>query len=350
MMTRPESQPPPGEPSPSVAVLVLNYNGLKWLDRCFSSLMETSYPHLELCLVDNASSDGSVTFVKDRFPSVRIIRFERNHGFADGYNRAVRSVDTDYVVLLNNDTQVVNPGWITDIVNAIHSRRDVAAAACKMLLIEKPELLSSVGGRGYWWTRCLDIGFGVKDDLQYDTPPIEPFSFCGGGAVVRRSLFLDLGGFDRRFFAYGEDFDLSWRLRLKGYRIVYVPSAVILHHFSGSFGGQQTMKNYLSPRNFLRSMIKNYSLSSLVRGLPNFFVFTFLTRFLGYLFVLRKPNLAWAVVKGVGWNVVNLPDTIRERRSIQATRTVSDRDIRKAMGPSGHESLRRLLAEARRIH
>jgi hypothetical protein len=338
-----------GEVSPKVAILVINYNGKKWLEPCFSSLVRTEYKNVQLYLVDNASTDNSVELVKKRFPNVIIIQHDRNYGFAEGYNRAVRLIECDYVVLLNNDTQVLNSDWINQLVNAIEKDGRIAAVACKMLSMENPKILDCIGGGVYWWNRGVPIGFSEEDRGQYDNPPIEPFAVCGGATLIRRDAFLDVDGFDSAMFAFYEDTDVCWRLRLKGYRIQYVPSAVVLHWFSGTWGPKTVAKAYLGSRNFLRSMLKNYSFKSLMSGLPTYFLYTTTFRILGYLFWFRKPLAAWATLKGLLWNVTNLPDTLRERRKVQSTRIISDEKIYLAMGTQSREPLYQMLAQANKV-
>ncbi len=335
--------------APKVAILVINYNGEKWLEVCFRSLAQTSYPNAEFYLVDNASSDGSVELVQKRFPNVKVIRHDKNYGFAEGYNRAVEMINADYVLLLNNDTQIVNPHWVSEMVNTIEKDNNITAIACKMLSMENPTLIDCIGGGCYWWTRGFPIGSGEEDHGQYDNPVIEPFCFCGGAALIRRKAFREVGGFDSTMFPIYEDFDLSWRLRLRGYRIVYVPGAIVLHYLSGTFGSRNLSKVYGGPKHFLRSMLKNYSTKSLLKALPNYFMYTIVIRVLGYLLWFRTPRMAWATLKALLWNMANLPDTLRQRRKNQSTRVISDEKIIEVMGPRGREPLRQMLSEANKL-
>jgi len=334
---------------PKVTIMVINYNGKKWLEQCFRSLAKTSYENTEICLVDNASNDGSLELVRQEFPNVSIIQHDRNYGFAEGYNRAIQMVDADYILLLNNDTQIIDSNWVSVMVNAMQEDNKVAAIACKMLSMENPKLIDSIGGRCYWWTRGFPIGLDEEDNGQYDSPRVEPFNVCAGAALVRRDAFTEVGGFDSAMFAAYEDLDLCWRLRLRGYSISYVPSAVVLHYLSGSWGPRIAAKAYWGPRNFLRSMLKNYSAKSLIKALPNYILYTIVVRMLGYLFWFRMPLAAWATLKAVLWNIANLPDTLRERHKIQSTRMIPDEKIIQAMGSHGREPLYQMLTQANKL-
>jgi hypothetical protein len=144
-------------------------------------------------------------------------------------------------VLLNNDTEVLSPDWVQSLVKVAASDAKVAAVGCKMVSMGQPDRLDSVGGMGIpFWRGFVDIGREERDEGQYDTADFDPFSFCGGAALLRKAVFEEVGGFDREFFMYLEDVDLSWRLRLFGYRIGFAPDVVVAHAFSGIAGVGQS--------------------------------------------------------------------------------------------------------------
>jgi len=305
---------------PKVAVMVLNFNGRVWLERCLSSLLKLEYPNLDIHLIDNGSSDGSVDYVRSAFPMVSVTAYPENLGYAEGYNVAIRNVKADYVLLLNNDTEIVSPRLVDDLVEALEADRGIAAASCKILFMSEPDTINSIGGTGIrFWRGFADAGFGEKDEGQYDEPPVEPFSVCGGAALIRRDLYLSVGGFDSRFFAYSEDVDLCWRLRLLGYRVCYVPKARVLHHFSGSLppSNMDRLKLLWTRRNLLRMIIKNCDRSTLGWALRS--VLAHLCAMLMW-FSLTDPTKAICLARAVAWNITNLKDTLRERRRIQLRR------------------------------
>ncbi len=331
---------------PKVTVAVLNRNGSGWLPECLVSLLNTDYPNLEVLVVDNGSSDGSVQIVRQRFPTVSVMALDENLGFTGAYNRVFQSVHSPYILLLNNDTKVVEPQWVHALVKALEGDPSAAAATCRILYLHRPDCINSLGGRAYWWTGSYDIADGENDDEEHSTLTVEPFCFCGAAALLRMSAVREVNGFDDAMFAYREDVDLSWRLRLRGYRIVYVREAVVLHAGGGSWGPLSYGKLYLSSRNWLRAMLKNYSLPMLTRGLPAFFLFELLVRLPGIMLVNRSLRYALVPFHVACWHVAHLGSTIRERNSIGQTRRVSDRVILKMMGPAGFEPLWHLRQRA----
>jgi len=316
-----------------VSVLILNYNGLRWLQQCLSSVAATDYPNLDIYFVDNGSADGSVDYVRTAFPSVRIILNEQNLGFAEGYNRAIRRINSEYIVLLNNDTTVLNPKWVQRLVDKASVDPKIAAVACKMVSLEDQSLLDSVGGMGIpFWRGFVDIGRDEPDRGQYDQEGFEPFAFCGGAALIKRKIFMQLGGFDGKFFLYMEDADLSWRLRLLGYRVAFAPQAQVAHYFSGSSRAKEidAPKLYYCHRNLLRAILKNCG-SSLGWALRNYLIFTLI---MAAGFGILEPRKAIATVKAVVWNLVNLEDTCIWRSMIQASRNTCEAKVLDTMYPN----------------
>lgn len=332
---------------PKVCVAVLNRNGRRWLPGCLDSLLRTDYPYLEVLVVDNGSTDGSVEFVREAYPQTSVLALGENLGFTGAYNRVFATSDAEYVVLLNNDTVVPDPAWVQALVTVMETDPSIAAATCKLLYMDHPERINSLGGSAYWWSGSFDIGDGEPDEGQYDAPPIEPFAFCGAAAMLRLSAVREVGGFDEALFAYREDFDLSWRLRLQGYRVVYVPEARVFHAGGGTWGPLSYGKLYLSSRNWLRLMLKNYSARNLLRGLPVYLTFELLVRTPGLMWMNRSPRYALMPLQNAAWNLVRLPDTLRARRDVQRSRRAPDPDILRAMGPAGFEPLGHLRQRAR---
>ncbi len=317
---------------PRVAVLILNFNGIEWLKRCIPSVMRSTYPTFTVYVIDNGSTDGSQIFVRDRFPTVLLLPFQTNLGFAEAYNRAVAQVKAEYVLFLNNDTLILTRNWIELLVEHLEMNSDVAAVACKLVTTKNPEILDSVGVMGIkYWRGFVDIGKYETDRGQYDHPPLTLFSVCGAAMLVRKKAFDLVGGFDSRFFAYVEDVDLSWRLRLRGFKLAYEPAAKVAHYYSGSreTSGLDPEKLYLSHRNVLRAILKNCG-SSLGWALRNYFLYTLLLT-LG--FVLLEPRKTAALVKGVLWNLRNFRSTFVSRLRVQGTRSVPEEKILSEMFP-----------------
>ncbi len=318
---------------PRVSILILNHNGLEWLPKCLSSVTETDYPSFDAYLVDNGSTDGSVDYVRRSFPRVRLILNGQNFGFAEGYNRAIEKVSADYLVLLNNDTEVLNPGWLRCLVDKASSDPKIGSVACKMVSFEDHSRLDSVGGMGIpFWRGFVDIGRDELDQGQYDHEGFEPFAFCGGAALIRRNIFLFVGSFDGKFFLYVEDADLSWRLRLLGYRVGFAPQAQVAHYFSGSSMAKETdaRKVYYCHRNLLRAILKNCG-PSLCWALRNYLLFTLM---MAVGFSILEPRKAIAAIRAVLWNLANLKDTCIRRSITQANRKVSEAEVLDKMYPN----------------
>jgi GT2 family glycosyltransferase len=304
---------------------------------------------LDVYVVDNASTDGSVGYVREHFPDVKIIVHSTNLGFAAGYDRALERIRSDYVVLLNNDTEILNPDWVKSLVRAAAADPKIAAVGCKMVSMGQHDRLDSVGGMGIpFWRGFVDIGREEQDEGQYDTE-FEPFSFCGGAALLRKAVFEKAGGFDEKFFMYMEDVDLSWRFRLLGYGVKFAPRAKIAHFFSGSTGvkGVDAQKLFYCHRNLFRAILKNCG-SSIWWALRNYLLFSLLT-VVGFS-VLDEPKKAAAVAKALLWNLLNLRDTYSHRLAIQSTRKRSDAEILARMyprirryQPGEHAKSRRIL-------
>ncbi len=327
---------------PTAAILVLNFNGKHFLGDCFRSLEKTRWPNT-VYLVDNGSTDGSVDHVMVEFPYVKIIQHDGNYGFCEGYNRAVTQVDEKYVLLLNNDTEVVDSEWLGNMMAVALADEKVGVVGAKLVSREDIRVLDAVGGKVWRWGGIgVRIGAGEQDKGQYDNPPIEPFCVLGAAMLIKRDLFIESGGFDPAMYAYSEELDLCWRLRLRGYSVKYSPGAVIRHHSSGSWSRMKVLKLYLSSRNFLRSCLKNYSWWSLLREIPPLLAISFLGTLMASV-VARNPRISMSTLRGIAWNLVNLRGTFRERIVVQRGRVADEKRIIEAMGDTPMANIRSVL-------
>lgn len=250
--------------APSVTVIVLNHDGQRHLKVCLPSLEELDYPNATLMVADNGSSDGSVEYVRQRHPRVRVLEMGANLGFSRAYNRAVPEADSDYVVLLNNDTKVA-PTWLTELVDAVE-RHDVAAAASTILDWDGSRV-DFVGGLPTAIGHSWQIDYGEPAGKVY--PERRLLFGCGGSVLVRREAYLEAGGFDEDFFAYFEDVDLGWRMNLLGHATVLAPRAITYHRLHGTWGAwSHALRLRLYERNALAMICKNYGDAALARVLP----------------------------------------------------------------------------------
>lgn len=310
---------------PHITVLILNYNGKPHLKDCFQSVLTTEYPSFEAVLIDNASTDDSVAFVQQHFPSVRIVRFEKNYGFAEGYDRAIRATESDFIALLNNDTHV-HPRWLMELMQTLRDEPSVAIAGAKLLCSARPELIDHAGGL------ISPIGSGI-DRAKYQPDELVHFSSgpigfaCGGALVLRKKCYLDVGGFDPAYQFYHEDVDLAWRCWLSGYQVYFVNTAIVYHKGGELLGGRESpTRIFLCQRNRLWNLWKNANAWNLTKGILISLLFDGY-RVVRYLFQ-GYPGGVSAIIKG-NWAAARALGQIwRKRRAIQARRTISDRALR----------------------
>ena len=257
---------------PFVSIVILNYNGVKYLQDFLPSVMATQYENFEVVVADNGSSDDSILFLQNNFPAVKIITSPSNEGFAGGYNWALKLITADFFVLLNSDVQVT-PNWLNPMVDLLVSDVSIAACQPKLLSFKAPEYFEYAGAAGGWidafgypFSRGRVFDYCEKDNMQYEeNAPI--FWASGAAMMIRPSVFHELGGFDPYFFAHQEEIDLCWRIQLAGYKIYCCPAATVYHVGAGTLprGGR---KVYLNFRNNLVMLCKNLPFSELIWKLP----------------------------------------------------------------------------------
>ncbi|MGD8585899.1 MAG: glycosyltransferase family 2 protein [Chloroflexota bacterium] len=247
--------------STKVSVIIPNWNGCHHLDTCLSSLEEQTYADHEVILVDNASSDDSVAFVRQNFPEVSVISLNENRGFTGACNAGFASAEGEYIVLLNNDTET-DAGWLAAIVDAFATHAEAGSIASKILLFDRRDHFHTAGD--YYRLDGIPGNRGVwqRDCGQYDRPEYV-FSACGAAAAYRRAMLEQIGFLDERFYFSCEDVDLGWRAHLAGWRVLYVPAAVVYHKLKAT--GSDVTASYYDGRNYLYLIWKNYPGSLLRR-------------------------------------------------------------------------------------
>lgn len=253
----------PSSLQPQVSVIILNWNGTELLRRYLPSVIACTNPELaEVIVADNGSTDESLEVLASEFPQVRVLPFDRNYGFAEGYNRAIAAVDTPYVVLLNDDVEVT-PAWLEPLLGYMNENLHVAALQPKLLSDRDRTLFEYAGAAGgyldclgYPYCRGRIFSDVEQDNGQYDT--VTPVMWATGACLmVRRDLYLQSKGLDARFFAHMEEIDLCWRLRRMGYTIVCHPASVVYHLGGASLAMGHPRKTKLNFRNSLLMLWKN---------------------------------------------------------------------------------------------
>ena len=246
-----------------VAVIILNWNGEKLLRRYLHSVAANTNPDIaEIIVADNGSTDGSLAFIRENFPQVKVMAFDTNHGFAGGYNLALAQIANEFTVLLNSDVETP-PGWIEPLYQTMRENPETGACQPKILsLIDKSkfEYAGASGGfidrNGYPYCRGRLFSSVETDNGQYDTA-IPVFWATGAALMVRTALYNRLGGLDARFFAHMEEIDLCWRIHLSGSKIVVDPRSHVYHLGGGSLPASDPRKTYLNFRNNLLLLHKN---------------------------------------------------------------------------------------------
>jgi hypothetical protein len=257
----------------SVAVVILNWNGKKFLEQFIPSLQQTTYPNTQLIVADNGSTDDSVAWLAQAHPAIRILRNPRNEGFAKGYNTALKQVVANIFVLLNSDVEVT-PGWIEPVADLMMKNPEIGAVQPKMLNWAEKSQFEYAGAAGGWIDRygypfCRGRIFesGETDLGQYDeTAPV--FWASGAALFVRSEVFHELGGFDPYFFAHQEEIDLCWRLQLAGYKVYACPQSVVYHVGGGTLPKGNKLKVFLNFRNNLIMLYKNYTWAQKIWKIP----------------------------------------------------------------------------------
>lgn len=308
--------------NPTVSVVVVNWNGRKYLEACLTSLQEQTFDDFETIVVDNGSTDGSVNLVREEFPDVRLVALNCNRGFCGGNNIGIRHAHGDYVALLNNDTEV-EADWLANLVEIIETT-DADFCASKMLLYDQPKRIDTAGD--YYSKLGVAGKRGHLEDESKFQRRERVFGACAGAALYDMEMLSDIGLLDEDFFQNYEDVDLSFRARLRGYECVFVPDAVVYHHLNASIGAESEEYVYYTQRNLEYVYIKNVPLSLLVRSLPYHFIYNFLA-----LVYFTSQGRGKAFVSGKLRVLFELPALLRKRWRIQRRRNVSPSTIESAI-------------------
>lgn len=311
---------------PFVSVIVLNYNGRKWIDGCLAGLAsQQNAPPYETLLVDNGSRDDSVNFASTKYPNVRVVDNGRNLGFAGGNNAGARQSSADWLAFLNNDT-IPDPRWLFELTEAARNNAKCAVVTSRIVFMDDPSVIDSAGD-GY-----LKAGGAFKHGHGAHAADFavsrEVFGACGGALMIRRDLFDALGGFDERFFMVYEDVDLSYRARLRGARVWYAANAIVRHAGSGSLGSVSEAAVFYGQRNLEWTWIKNTPGPLLTSTLMSHLLYSTA----GLLHYLRIGR-GGAAIRGKWSALRELRAVLADRKWVQATRTVELGSLETFMEP-----------------
>ncbi len=246
---------------PAVSVVIPNWNGHEWLPGCIAALRRQTEAAAEVIVVDNGSTDGSLSYLAVGHPEIRVIALDRNTGFAHAANRGIRDARHEFVALVNTDV-VLARDWLQRMAEVLGRHPEAASVACKMLSLEDPTRVYDAGDVLRRDGVCEQRGRFARDDGRWDSPG-EVFGACAGAGMFRRDAVLEVGGFDERYFAYLEDVDLALRLRMAGWRCRYEP-VVARHAGEGSSHQLRSGHQFLVTRNTILLLVKSFP----IRWLP----------------------------------------------------------------------------------
>ncbi len=328
---------------PLVSVIAVSLNGEKWLEGLFTSIKLTDYPKdkLEFIFVDNGSTDRSVESVKNMFISdsrLRIIQNKTNMGWSPANNQGMKIANGQIVVCISND-MIVEKSWIREIVKVMQADKFTGMVQCNSLSM--------------WDRKTPDSGMNYLDKFGYyysyaaSDKNSEVFFAEGMAFAIKKEVIDKVGVFDDYFFMEYDDMDLSWRVRLGGYKIFYVPNAKVYHARGGTVGAtyfQRVNNVKWYTRNHLATLIKNYELKTLIKLSPVILTVEIIK--IGYLLIVKKNlPLAKAASKGILQAARDLGIIMRKRQEIQRFRTISDREVFKIMHPFNPWLLRLFLVK-----
>ena len=315
---------------PEISIIIVNYNGFAYVERCIASVLQCSFQPFDIVVVDNGSTDDSPQKLRATdHPQVRVIFLDKNYGPAKARNEGVKAARGTYLGFLDNDTTVA-PDYITEALRVFESDARIGAVQCKLVLMDHPEQIDYVGeyiGTNGFLVQVAPAG--TQDVGQFNTPyPI--LAAKSAGMFIRGAAFDAAGGFDEDYFIYVEETDLCWRIWLGGYTVVFAPTSKVYHKFGTSaviLGKQKNDFNakFHGAKNYIQTLLKNLSAPYLMRILP--------------LHILLWLGLAWFsllqgkwqyflwVHQGIWWNIVYLRHNWSKRRKVQTNRRVADQEL-----------------------
>lgn len=313
-------------------VLIPNYNGKEHLKECLTSLRKQSYSKFKVILLDNNSTDSSSQYVKNNFPEVDVLSFDKNHGAIvnnKGIEYSLRKYRPKYISILNNDTKT-DKDWLKHLVQSIEAEKRIAAVASNMLFYDNPDMINSQG------CTCTSIGDGydinmnrkLEDSLENHS---EVLYASTGAILIKASALRKIGVFDDRYFIYSEDLDWGWRANMLGYKIIFSEKAMVYHKGSAYWKHKPLKKEYLCKRNALSTIIKNYELRTLLKISPRLFwnyatypIWVFISK---NVHPGERIRFALIPLKSASWNIINLKTTLKLRTKVQNARKAGDSEI-----------------------
>ncbi len=310
--------------TPFISIVVLNWNGKSWLEKCFSSIYKQSFKNFEIILADNNSSDDSLEYTKKNWPKIRILELSKNFGYTGANNRAAKTARGNFLLFLNNDTKMPN-NFLEELYRS--AQKEEKAILTPMMFGYNGETLFP-----------KDKNWLSLDRYGYPLLAKKPFYADGAALFIKKTTFNEIGGFDEDYFIFQEDVDLSWRARLYGYEVIPVAGAKIFHSCGGTVTGSKRTKGrhktsifrrYLTEKNSLSNLLKNYEWHNVFISVPVFLILGWGEAFL-YLLTGQFSG-TFAIIKAHFWNLTHIKKIMVKRKKIQKNRKVGDKEIMKHM-------------------
>ena len=307
---------------PLVSVIIVNYNGKNFLEKCLDSLKLINYDNFEILVVDNNSSDGSIDLINKKFSNVILVELEKNYGFAEANNMSSKKAKGEYLLFLNNDT-IVTPDFIKELITTIQSDKKIAI--CQSLLLKPSGDVDSSGD-------FVDT-FGRAYSSREITHKIKPIlSARGASMLIEKNIFFELDGFDSKFFATFEDVDLGWRAWLYGYKVVLSPKSLVYHYGSATINDVRPLIQFHGVKNTLILRLTNFETFYSIKSILSLFTISFFKRFFKMSLTVEPeegpPFPPFKIIfNGHVWILKNLGYVLRKKQTINSKRKLSTRSL-----------------------
>jgi GT2 family glycosyltransferase len=318
---------------PLISTVILNWNGKEYLHPCLQSVKGQTYPNIEIILVDNASTDGSIEYIKDLLSDLRLIINYRNIGYGGGNNRGIEEAKGRYIFVLNSDTEI-EKRCVELLWECIETDQRIGVTTPKILLYDRRDIIDAAGLTIY--PDGLSIGRGRLEPQEKYNQREEVFFGSGCASLFRKEMLEEIGLFDEDFFAYAEDTDLGWRARLARWKSYYVPEAVVYHHHSKKFGTYSPLKAFLVERNRIWVAWKNFPLPILYLW-PFYTLWRYFYQGIGALIQKGASGrfgqesssflLIFILMKAYLSGLRGLPAILRKRKEVQTKKRMSNWEV-----------------------
>lgn len=305
---------------PLVDIVICAYRNKEITSQCIDSLLNLFYPNYKIILADDYSNDGSVQYIKDKYPTITVVENKKNLGTAKTRNNGIKLSKAEYIVTMDNDA-TLTPDWLTKMVDLMESDKRIGQANGKVLFLDDPSKIAEAGVSMLFRGKCYEIGFNEPASIEKYNKTREVLIVSTASMIIRRKVLEKIGGIcDTYYYGY-EDTDLSLRVNLAGYKVIYYPKAISHHMLSTTVGKTIGKKRvYYWTRNRLYIMLRTYEFKNLLRYIPVNLRFTISDSF-------HRPKHIYPSLVAWLWIVFNLPSIIKQRKEINNYRKVKDSQL-----------------------